>query len=133
MAAHEQALAEVQERVETLEHEARTTRDHAVRESEAMVSAARIESDTMLTSAREQAEKIRRDSERELAAATARRDSITAQLSNVRQMLSTLGGTSLGEVLSQEPVAEAAPAADEGGPFDQDAAGEPAAEAKAKS
>jgi hypothetical protein len=42
--------------------------------------------------AKDHADRIRRDSERELAAATARRDSITAQLSNVRNMLATLGG-----------------------------------------
>lgn len=37
--------------------------------------------------------KIRRESERELQAATGRREAINAQLANVRQMLATLGGT----------------------------------------
>ena len=36
--------------------------------------------------------RVRADSERELAAATQRRDSINAQLANVRQMLATLTG-----------------------------------------
>ena len=40
------------------------------------------------------ADRIRAESEREVAAATQRRDSINAQLSNVRQMLATLSGTS---------------------------------------
>jgi hypothetical protein len=55
--------------------------------------------------ARAKADRVRRDSERELAAVSARRDSITAQLSNVRQMLATLGG---GAALAA--VEEAAPA-----------------------
>jgi predicted transcriptional regulator len=38
--------------------------------------------------------KIRRESERELQAAVARRDAINAQLANVRQMLATLDNTS---------------------------------------
>jgi hypothetical protein len=36
---------------------------------------------------------VRADSERELSAASQRRDSINAQLANVRQMLATLTGT----------------------------------------
>jgi hypothetical protein len=36
---------------------------------------------------------VRTDSERELSAASQRRDSINAQLANVRQMLATLTGT----------------------------------------
>src|SRR5262249_7044675 len=39
------------------------------------------------------AERVRADSERELTAASQRRDSINAQLANVRQMLATLTGT----------------------------------------
>ncbi|HET7761120.1 MAG TPA: hypothetical protein VFL46_02090, partial [Phycicoccus sp.] len=45
--------------------------------------------------------------ERELAAATARRDSITAQLSNVRNMLATLGGPAAVEGLDAEQHADA--------------------------
>ena len=65
----------------------------------ALLDSARQEAETLVAAAREKAERIRRDSERELAAATARRDSITAQLSNVRQMLSTLGGAPMVEHL----------------------------------
>ncbi len=54
----------------------------------------------MLESARAHAERIRRESERELAAAMARRDSITSQLSNVRTMLATFGvGVGVGDDL----------------------------------
>ena len=50
----------------------------------------------LVSEARATAERIRTESERELAAATQRRDSINAQLSNVRQMLATLSGSATG-------------------------------------
>jgi len=43
--------------------------------------------------AMERADRIRSESERELSAATQRRNAINAQLTNVRQMLATLSGT----------------------------------------
>ena len=46
-----------------------------------------------MNEAKTTAERIRADTERELAAATQRRDSINSQLANVRQMLATLTGT----------------------------------------
>jgi hypothetical protein len=86
--------------------------------------------------ARNKAERVRRDSERELTAATARRDSITAQLSNVRQMLATLGGASMVEGLVEEPKPEAAsqPPKDEKAPQDKGgkAQGEKADQEKAE-
>ena len=48
-----------------------------------------------MEAARDHAERVRRDSERELAAVTAQRDAISAQLGNVRTMLATVGGGSL--------------------------------------
>ena len=81
-----------------------------------MVRAARPEAAALVASAKEQAERVRRDSERELSAATARRDSITAQLSNVRNMLATLGGpaavTALDAAADADAPAEQAPAED---------------------
>jgi hypothetical protein len=55
---------------------------------------------------------MREESERELAATTAQRDSITAQLGNVRQMLATLGGGGLMESLGapEKPAPNAQPA-----------------------
>ncbi len=47
----------------------------------------------IIAAAKDKAERIRAESERELAAATQRRDSINAQLTNVRQMLATLSGS----------------------------------------
>jgi hypothetical protein len=54
----------------------------------------------MIAEAKATAERIRSESERELAAATQRRDSINAQLTNVRQMLATLTGASLPDPLA---------------------------------
>ena len=51
----------------------------------------------MVAEAKTKAERIRDDSERVLAAATQRRDSINAQLTNVRQMLATLSGGAIGQ------------------------------------
>jgi len=92
MAQQDQALAAVQERADLLGREAEDDRQAAATEASRTLEAARTEAAALVHSAKEQAERIRRDSERELAAATARRDSITAQLSNVRNMLATLGG-----------------------------------------
>jgi len=92
MAQQDQALAAVQERADLLGREAEDDRQAAGTEAARTLEAARTEAAALVHSAKEQAERIRRDSERELAAATARRDSITAQLSNVRSMLATLGG-----------------------------------------
>ena len=55
-----------------------------------------------MAEAKIKAEHIRADSERELAAATQRRDSINAKLSNVRQMLAALGGVTIANVLNTE-------------------------------
>ena len=60
----------------------------------------------------------RRESEREVHAATSRRDAITAQLTNVRQMLATLGGAAIVNPLAEpdepqnQPESEAQPEAD---------------------
>src|SRR6266545_393476 len=63
--------------------------------SEVDAEAARIleEARSQADDMRDEAERVRAESERELAAATQRRDSINAQLTNVRQMLATLSGS----------------------------------------
>ena len=64
----------------------------------------------MVSEARTSADRVRAESERELAAAAQRRDSINAQLSNVRQMLATLTGTSvLGVGMAQPEAADEQP------------------------
>lgn len=116
MAKQDQALAAVQERADLLAREAEQDRAAAAEEAARVLDAARSEAAALVASAKEQAERVRRDSERELSAATARRDSITAQLSNVRNMLATLGGpaavTALDAAADADAPAEQAPAED---------------------
>ncbi|QIM21021.1 DivIVA domain-containing protein [Phycicoccus sp. HDW14] len=116
IAKQDQALLAVQERADLLAREAEE--DHQAKTGEAgrLLEAARTEAADIVRSAKEQADRVRRDSERELAAATARRDSITAQLSNVRNMLATLGGPAAAEALApaeDEVVEESAETGDE--------------------
>lgn len=92
LAQHEANLASIQERSSQLAAESHAAHENARAEANALLERARSEAAAMVAAAREQADRIKRDSDRELAAATARRDSITAQLTNVRQMLATLGG-----------------------------------------
>ncbi|WP_224276172.1 hypothetical protein [Nocardioides lacusdianchii] len=68
-----------------------------------MLAEAEERSTTMVADARATADRVRAESERELAAAAQRRDSINAQLSNVRQMLATLSGTSVPGVGMAQP------------------------------
>ncbi len=78
-----------------------------------MLSDAEERSTTMVADARATADRVRAESDRELTAAAQRRDSINAQLSNVRQMLATLTGTVPGVAFPDEPAAaQPAPAAD---------------------
>ncbi|MGV8850596.1 MAG: hypothetical protein ACOH16_13750 [Propionibacteriaceae bacterium] len=98
MAAHEQTLAAAQERHTASELEADRTKAEARAQAEAIMKFAREEAASHVDSARQSADKIRRETDRELQAATSRRDAITAQLTNVRQMLATLGGSSIGSM-----------------------------------
>lgn len=94
------ALAQKNQQVELAEAQLNTARAEAERlatdsrdEADRVLRQAQTQANSMLSEAKTRAEGIRQNSERELAAATARRDSITAQLANVRQMLATLGGS----------------------------------------
>ncbi|MEO5608710.1 MAG: DivIVA domain-containing protein [Ornithinibacter sp.] len=109
MANQDQALAAVQERADLLARESEEDRRVAAADAAGHLEAARTEAAGVVNAAKQQAERIRRDSERELAAATARRDSITAQLGNVRSMLATLGGGAAAGRLAQEEHPAAAP------------------------
>ncbi len=106
MQAHEATVAAAQERHAMADAEADRIRAEHKTQSEALLKAAREEAASHIDSARQAAEKIRRETERELQAATSRRDAITAQLTNVRQMLATLGGTTIGIPFGEpDPVA----------------------------
>ena len=109
MHAHEDALVRAEERLASVEAEAQRVQQEAQEHAEAILRGARDEAATLLEQARGNAERIRRESQRELTAATARRDAITVQLHNVRQMLATLGAGQLAD-----PFAEPDPQATSG-------------------
>lgn len=92
LAAQDQSLAAAEERLNAVEKEAQQRKADSEREADQLMTDARAQSEQLVQEARETAEKIRRESERELAAASHQREAITAQLSNVRQMLATIGG-----------------------------------------
>jgi hypothetical protein len=95
MKANESQLAVVVHRAEQLRLEAEKLRADADRKSQRTLDEAQRQADEMIGEAKSVAERIRSESERELSAATQRRDSINAQLTNVRQMLATLTGATL--------------------------------------
>lgn len=109
MQQHEAALAQAEERLSAIEREAEAAKQRAAAEAAAALKASREEAASLVEQARATADRIRRDSERELAAATSRRDAITAQLTNVRQMLGTLGGGAAAVQLAEAPVEKAKP------------------------
>jgi DivIVA domain-containing protein len=90
--AAERELAETVARTDQLRAEAEKMRADAERRSQDMLAAAQRESGELVAEARAQADRTRRESERELASLSKRRDAITDQLRNVREMLSTLTG-----------------------------------------
>ena len=92
VAAAESQLAAVQQQSEQLRTDSEQAQQEAAAKSAHLLEAARTQALTLVSEAKTKAERIRDDSERVLAAATQRRDSINAQLTNVRQMLATLSG-----------------------------------------
>ena len=64
---------------------------------------AQKEAESLVAQARAHADRIREESDRELVAATQRRDSINAQLTNVRQMLATLTSAVPAGLLADQP------------------------------
>lgn len=97
--AAEHHLAAVEQQAEQLQAEAEQTQADARERAERLVSDAQRKARETTREAKEAAEKVRTESERELAALARRRDSINAQLANVRQMLATLTGGSVGGAL----------------------------------
>ena len=95
MKANENQLSVVAHRAEQLRLEAEKLRADADRKSQRTMDEAQRQADETISEAKAVAERIRSESERELSAATQRRDSINAQLTNVRQMLATLTGATL--------------------------------------
>jgi DivIVA domain-containing protein len=92
IAAAEQQLAAVQQRSEKTRADSEQRLQEAATKSARQLAEAKAQAQAMVAEAKTKAERIRDDSERVLAAATQRRDSINSQLTNVRQMLATLSG-----------------------------------------
>ncbi len=101
--AAERELAETVARTDQLRAEAEKMRADAERRSQEMLQAAQRESAELVAEARAQADRTRRESERDLAALAKRRDAITEQLRNVREMLSTLTGGVVPASAEQDP------------------------------
>lgn len=87
-------LAEIEEQIDRSRAEAETRQADALRQARRIVDEAESQASSIINDAKAVAARVRADSERELAAAIQRRDSINAQLANVRQMLATLTGAS---------------------------------------
>lgn len=90
--AAEQQLAAVRLRSEQARRESERAQQDAALKIAQQLEQATARAQTLVAEAKAKAERIRDNSERELAAATQRRDSINAQLSNVRHELAALGG-----------------------------------------
>lgn len=100
-------LAAMEREVEETRARAQAERTEAARESRRLVEEAEQHAAALVEDAKASADRIRADSERELAAASQRRDAINAQLSNVRQMLATLtGGVAAGQLTAAEPTGD---------------------------
>jgi cell division septum initiation protein DivIVA len=89
----ERRLTEAKETLETARLDAEQTESSARAEAHNLVRAAEEQAASIVDEARTKAVRTRAESDRELAAATQRRDAINAQLGNVRQMLATLTGS----------------------------------------
>ena len=87
-----QRLAELEAHIDETRSNAEKMNDESMRENRRLVEDAERQAASIVGEARAQVARIRADSDRELAAASQRRDSINAQLTNVRQMLATLTG-----------------------------------------
>jgi hypothetical protein len=110
---HQARLAELESHIDLTRTNAEKMNDEALRESRRLTEEAEKQAAAIVGEARAQAARVRADSDRELAAATQRRDSINAQLSNVRQMLATLtGGAMVPMVDPFEDSSDEAPAAE---------------------
>ena len=75
-------------------------RTDAERRARQTIETAQRQADDIIADARAKTDRIRSEAERELAALTHRRDSINAQLHNVREMLATLTGGAAGGALA---------------------------------
>lgn len=108
----ERRLDEATQTLEGARAEAQQAEATAKAEAGTLVRAAEEQAASIVEDARTRAARMRAESDRELAAATQRRDAINAQLGNVRQMLATLtGSVTAPDPFASEESAEAGQAA----------------------
>jgi DivIVA domain-containing protein len=120
-AAARAQLDELAARIEDMKAAAQRQQAEADAEARRIVEEAQERAERLTRDARAAADRVRLESDRELAAAGQRRDAINAQLSNVRQMLATLTGSAQGLALpssadEQADSSEAQPAESADGP-----------------
>lgn len=89
----EKELESARNRVAKLRAEGDQLQAESARRAAQLTADAERKAEQIVADAMERADRIRSESERELSAATQRRNAINAQLTNVRQMLATLSGT----------------------------------------
>ncbi len=106
MQAQEEAMKRAEDSLTAIEEEAETYKQEVQDQADATIKDASAKAADILKQAKQQAEKIRRESDREVQAASARRDAITLQLSNVRQMLATMGVVPQGDFDDEAPAVE---------------------------
>jgi cell division septum initiation protein DivIVA len=112
--AAEQQLAAVRLRSERARSDAERAQQEAAAKIAQQLEQATARAHALVVEAKTKVERIRDASERELAAATQRRDSINAELSNVRHDLAALGGpTRIKSMELAEPAADQHEAAGE--------------------
>ena len=102
----ERRLSDANQTLESAQADAAQTEASAKAEAGNLVRAAEEQAASIVEDARTRAARMRAESDRELSAATQRRDAINAQLGNVRQMLATLTGS----VTAPDPFASQGPA-----------------------
>ncbi|MCL2736220.1 MAG: hypothetical protein FWD75_06265 [Propionibacteriaceae bacterium] len=109
MKAQDEAMQRAEESLYAIQEEAEHYKIEAQEQADAAIKDANSQASEILKQAKASAERIRRESEREVQAASARRDAITLQLSNVRQMLATMGvAPQITDLPESEEVAEEA-------------------------
>jgi len=92
----EQQLATAEHQVAQLRAETEESTNAALARAQRLTAESKASAEQIIAEAVARADRIRSESERELLAATQRRDSINAQLANVRHMLATLSGATPG-------------------------------------
>ncbi|MGL4174016.1 MAG: hypothetical protein ACRCTR_08105 [Actinomycetota bacterium] len=102
----------LQQHTEELRQEAERYQREGTAQINAELDKAKHQAAEIVAQAQAKAARLRAESQRELTVAAQRRDSINAQLANVRQMLATLAGAAPAlEALSDESLAQAVTAA----------------------